>query len=187
MAASLEEAYAKIDSPGYLSSSVQQLYDIVNSGGGGKEKYTRVQIRDFLRGKEPYLLTKNATRKFTRNSYVFSGPNELAEADLVDMSKFSKENNGYTFLLTCIDCFSKFAACRPLKNKKADSVTAAFRQILNETRISPRILQTDRGVSKTCLMISTIRLKLFLLFRMNLTTLNSEHCSVFAGLSSDTH
>ena len=34
-----------------------------------------------------------------------------------DVSKISKENKGYKFLLTVIDIFSKYGWVKPLKNK----------------------------------------------------------------------
>ena len=39
------------------------------------------------------------------------------QAGLCDMGSLSKENNSYTFLLTVIDCFSKFAWVEQLLNK----------------------------------------------------------------------
>ncbi len=66
------------------------------------------------------------------------------QADLVDMSAHSKENYNITFLLTCIDVFSKYAWARPLKNKTGKEVTKAFDSILKENRV-PQKLQTDKG------------------------------------------
>ncbi len=66
------------------------------------------------------------------------------QADLVDMSAHSKENDNIKFLLTCIDVFSKYAWARPLKNKTGKEVTKAFDSILKENRV-PQKLQTDMG------------------------------------------
>ena len=71
------------------------------------------------------------------------GPNQQWQADLVDMSRLKKSNEGTTFLLTVIDVFSKWAWCIPLKNKSAASLVAAFKQLLRER--SPLTLQTDKG------------------------------------------
>ncbi len=60
------------------------------------------------------------------------------------MSNISRDNDGYRYLLTCIDVFSKFAFAVPLKTKGANEVTSAFEnQIINERRCS--MLQTDKG------------------------------------------
>ncbi len=67
------------------------------------------------------------------------------QADLVDMSAHSKENdNIHFFLLTCIDVYSKYAWARPLKSKTGKEVTKAFKSILKENRM-PQELQTDKG------------------------------------------
>ncbi len=66
------------------------------------------------------------------------------QADLVDMSAHSKENDNIKFLLTCIDVFSKYAWARPLKNKTGKEVTKAFDSILKENRVTQK-LQTDKG------------------------------------------
>ena len=71
------------------------------------------------------------------------GPNQQWQADLVDMSRLKKSNDGTTFLLTVIDVFSKRAWCIPLKNKSAASLVAAFTQLLRER--PPITLQTDKG------------------------------------------
>ena len=59
------------------------------------------------------------------------------------MSAISKYNDGYKFLLTCIDVFSKYAWAIPLKNKSSKSVVAAFELLFGDRR--PANLQTDKG------------------------------------------
>ena len=69
------------------------------------------------------------------------------QADLVDLSKLKKDNDGMTFLLTVIDVFSKVAWCVPMKNKSATSLVAAL-----DTTFSkgwPKTLQTDQGLNKS--------------------------------------
>ena len=70
-------------------------------------------------------------------------PNQQWQADLVDMSRLKKVNDGTTFILTVIDMFSKLAWCVPLKNKSAASLVAAFTQLLSNG--APNTLQTDKG------------------------------------------
>jgi len=70
------------------------------------------------------------------------------QADLVDMSAPLKENDNITFLLTCIDVFSKYAWARPLKNKTGKEVTKAFESIYKENHVTQK-LQTDKGTNQT--------------------------------------
>jgi transposase InsO family protein len=69
---------------------------------------------------------------------------ETWQADLVEMIPYSRENNGYNYLLTVIDIFSKYAWARPIKRKSGDDVTAAMKSIFQDGRI-PKTLHTDRG------------------------------------------
>lgn len=89
-------------------------------------------------------LHKPVRKNFLRRHVIMRGIDETWQADLVDMSAYSKENQGNTFLLTVIDTFSKFAWAVPLKTKNATDVTKAMKYILDQNR-QPRNLQVDQG------------------------------------------
>ena len=57
------------------------------------------------------------------------------------MQKF---NDGYRYLLICIDVFSKYAWVIPLKNKMGPALVEAFNIILTSGR-KPEQIQTDQG------------------------------------------
>lgn len=71
------------------------------------------------------------------------GIDEIWAADLVDMSSFSKFNNGTKFLLTVIDVFSKYGWMIPLKDKKGTSVARALQIIFQDRK--PNKLWVDKG------------------------------------------
>ena len=56
---------------------------------------------------------------------------------------FSRQNEGFKYILTVIDCFSKYAFAVPLKNKTGASVRNALIQVFEQRK--PEKLQTDRG------------------------------------------
>ena len=60
------------------------------------------------------------------------------------MQQFSKWNKGYRYLLMVIDVFSKYVWIVPLKDKKGESVTEAFKKIFKEGR-KPQYLWVDKG------------------------------------------
>ena len=65
---------------------------------------------------------------------------------MVDMQSLKKYKDNYWYILTVIDCFSRRAAARPLKNKTGKAVAQAFDSILRE--LKPKTLkyvQTDKG------------------------------------------
>ena len=65
------------------------------------------------------------------------------QADLNDMISLKHSNNGYQYILTVIDIFTRYAWALPLKTKHGEAVTRAFKTIFKE--VSPIYLQTDSG------------------------------------------
>ena len=82
-------------------------------------------------------LHKPITRNFTRRR------DRIWCSDLVEMQQFSKWNKGYRYLLMVLDLFSKYGWIVPLKDKKGETVTEAFKTIFNEGR-KPQYLWTDK-------------------------------------------
>jgi hypothetical protein len=81
------------------------------------KKFTGKQIQDWMLKQDAYTLHKPVRKNFKRRITFTTGIDDLWQADLVDLSSISKYNEGYKFLLTVIDVFSKVAWVIPLKNK----------------------------------------------------------------------
>ncbi len=96
-------------------------------------------VTDWLAAQDEYTLHTTAPVKYKRNRVLVYGKDVQFQADLVDMSAHSKENDNIKFLLTCIDVFSKYAWARPLKNKTGKEVTKAFDSILKENPSATKI------------------------------------------------
>ena len=60
------------------------------------------------------------------------------------MQQFNKWNKGYRYFLMVLDLFSKYGWIVPLKDKKGETVTKAFKTIFKEGR-KPQYLWTDKG------------------------------------------
>ena len=56
-------------------------------------------------------------RRFDKRTLLAKQSGDIWTADLVDMSSISRWNNGYKYLLTVIDVFSKYGWIVPLKTK----------------------------------------------------------------------
>ena len=54
-------------------------------------------------------LHKPLLRHFRRNRVIVSGIDQQWQMDLADMQSMQKFNDGYRYLLVCIDVFSKYA------------------------------------------------------------------------------
>ncbi|KAJ8914742.1 hypothetical protein NQ315_017453 [Exocentrus adspersus] len=90
-------------------------------------------------------LHKPARINFKRRRTIIKGLNDLIQADLIDLISYSKENNGYKYVLIVINCFSKFVWTEPLINKSAQEVANAMNKILQCSKKIPKNLQTDMG------------------------------------------
>jgi len=91
-----------------------------------------------------YTLHKPIKHKFKTRRVTVSKIDDQWQADLVDMQKYSKANKNYNYILTIIDIFSKYAWAIPIKKKRGEDITNAFRKVFKE-RI-PDKLHTDKGL-----------------------------------------
>ena len=89
-------------------------------------------------------LHKPIKRNFTRRRVIANHIDEIWASDLVKMQQLSKWNKGYRYLLMVIDVFSKYGWIEPLKDKKGETVTEAFKKIFKEGR-KPKYPWTDKG------------------------------------------
>ncbi|CAI4220402.1 unnamed protein product, partial [Auanema sp. JU1783] len=66
------------------------------------------------------------------------------QADLVDMQNVKKANDGYAYILTMIDVYTRMIYVEPLKTKRGTEVATAFEKVFKE--FTPIQLITDNGV-----------------------------------------
>ena len=71
------------------------------------------------------------------------GSKQQWQADLAEMSRLKKVNDGTTLMLNVIDVSSKLAWCVPLNNKSAASLVSAFTPLPGNG--APNTLQTGKG------------------------------------------
>lgn len=88
-------------------------------------------------------LHTQARRNFPRRAVTVKGLNDLYQADLVEMIPYARLNKGFKYIMTIIDCFSKYAYGIPVKNKSGYHVAKALDTVLR--KVSMRHLQTDKG------------------------------------------
>lgn len=126
-----------------MSASYSGIKKLFNEAYKKAPTITRQDVKEWLSGELVYTLHKPVRKRFKRNPIIVQKINENFQADLVDMREFSNQNNGYNYILTVIDVFSKKAFGIPLKNKTSQSVSSAMDTILKV--VSPSKLQTDQG------------------------------------------
>ena len=91
-----------------------------------------------------YTLHKPMCHHFKRNRVIVGGIDQQWQMDLADMQSMQKFNDGYRYLLVCIDVFSKYAWVVPLKNKAGPTLVEAFKVILT-SGLKPEKIMTDQG------------------------------------------
>ena len=121
---------------------VERLYRDVKKDG--KYDISHAQLKKWLMKQDTYTLHKPARRHYKRNRVIVGGIDELWQMDLADMQAIAAENDGYRYLLVCIDVFSKYVWVIPLKTKTGPALVTAFKKILESGR-KPQKIQTDQG------------------------------------------
>ncbi len=111
--------------------------------------YTALQ--DFFKNNRTTQLHKKTYKNPKKHIPFVIGNNDFDwQADLLDMSKHSRSNQGYKWILIVIDIFNRKAWARPLKNKTNSEVGSAFNNIIksNNDTFPKRILTDDGGEFK---------------------------------------
>ena len=135
-------------------SRLQQVYYNVSSVGsyGGLAQLARTtnlprtKVQNWLKQQTTYSLHRPVRKRFPRRKYVVRKMDSQHQADLVEMQPFSRENQGYRYMLTLIDVFSRYAWAEPLKRKTAVETANVLRNIYeNNVNRIPNRLQTDSG------------------------------------------
>jgi transposase InsO family protein len=143
----LTKIYYDVTSAGAYGG-INRLYDEVKRR---KLNVSRKAVANFLADEQAYSLHKPARRNYKRNKTYVSGIDAQWQADLADMKSLSKSNDGFKYLLTCIDVFSKFAWAIPIKNKGADATVLGFKKLFELAgNRRPKKLQTDKGNEFIC-------------------------------------
>jgi transposase InsO family protein len=99
--------------------------------------------KSWLSSQDTYTLHKPVRKIFPRRKTFAKGINDLFQADLAEMQDLSRYNDGYRYILTCIDVFSKRAFAVAVRDKRGSTIASAFEIIFTE--LAPNMLQTDRG------------------------------------------
>jgi len=93
----------------------------------GKYDIGKKRVVEFLKGRDEYTLHKPARKVYPTHHILVGGPNDMHQGDLIDFNTISKHNDGYSYILTVIDCFTRFAWAVPIKDKVPATVVAALK------------------------------------------------------------
>lgn len=102
------------------------------------------QVKEWLESQDTYTLFRRVPLRFKRVPVITRGLGYQQQADLVDYAPLKRDNSGVTFLLTIIDCFTRFALAVPIKRKTGPLVAEALSTAW-KTMKPPVYFQTDKG------------------------------------------
>ena len=142
--------------PATLSRRLAEIYYDPSSPGGfrGVEalwqeaklhipQLQKKHVVGFLRAQKPY--TKHQQYRGVKKYRKVWAPEAryLIQMDLLDFRNYTRQNDGYNYILCAIDAFTKKLWTFPLKRKSADEVHNAVFWFLMRER--PKHIQTDQG------------------------------------------
>jgi len=116
---------------------------------GGPERLakhvtSKSEVIKFLQGVDAYTKNKRIIKNFSRRKIFSPAINYLWQCDLIIMSKFSRFNKGYKYILTCIDVLRQYAYALPIRTKTGSDIVDAFSKIF-ESENKPKYLTCDQG------------------------------------------
>ena len=116
---------------------------------------TNKQVMNFLKSQELYQLHNQVTKDKVVKPLVPTGPNKHWQIDTIIMHKPDEtswfgvihQNKGFAYILTVIDCFTKYAWALPLKKATENEVIAALKSIFAGEGIVPLQSNLTRGLN----------------------------------------
>ncbi len=135
----LSEIYSNPKDPGSFGG-IDRLWKSARLKG---VDVSRKGVEEYLKSNDTYTLHRGARTHYSRNPTIVGGIDHQWQADLVDIKSLSKFNDGNQYILTVIDCFSKYAWAIPIKRKDSAALVEAFTKLFKDRH--PKRLQTDKG------------------------------------------
>ena len=104
------------------------------------------QVKEFLQSSKTYTKFRPNRKRFKRWRVHSLGINHVWSVDLAHMDKLAAENDGYQYLLVCVDTFSRFLRVQPMKDKQSETALVALKKMLPKARADyPLKIWVDQG------------------------------------------
>ncbi|KAL3112534.1 hypothetical protein niasHT_018740 [Heterodera trifolii] len=94
----------------------------------------------------PTLLNDLFRKRFPRLKTIPSGFHTDWQCDLCIFDQLKKHNDGYKYLLVCIDVLSRMIFSAPAKSKKSEDMIEAFDRVFEKSKIIPMKIYSDSGL-----------------------------------------
>lgn len=146
----LHSIYYNLESPAGFSS-IANVSDAAATHG-----ITQNEVRQWLLSQETYARFRPARRKHALNFYSVNEIDRVWEADLCDYRNLEEHNDGYRYILTIIDCLSRYLWAYAIRSKGKEDMAAVFRHHFASTGRKCKHLQTDHGLEFTNSLVQDV-------------------------------
>jgi hypothetical protein len=119
-----------------------RLWALVKQKGLG---VSAKEIKEFVDSQEVMQLHKKAPVDTKSNHITSAGNNLDFQADLLDMTKYKRENGGNSWILLVEDIFNRTASMKAIRTKSPTDVVVALEEAFEDLGMPKVSLTTDQG------------------------------------------
>jgi hypothetical protein len=143
--------------PAYDAELRKQLFEAFHDGKGHwnyHKTFTMIfnnhigisedDVRTYINNCPTCLRNTSIKERIDITPIVATGPMEHLQIDLIDLLMYANDNDGFSYILTIIDVFSKYLWAIPLPNKEAITIQKELVQLFTSFG-PPGKLQADNG------------------------------------------
>ena len=118
-------------------SGIQNVYNFYHG------LLTVKEVKRALSEIDSYTLHREV-KNLRRNPYFVHNEKKQYQLDLIDMRHLAGENDGYQYLLVCIDAFTRFVQVHALKTKSSKETLNAIKTMIDPSN-PPESILCDKG------------------------------------------
>ena len=107
------------------------------------KKITKKLVNDWWQSQKNTTLFKPMRKHYKRSKIHVKAPSQQIQIDLIDFTQLKKANDGISYILVAIDCFSKKILAYPAKTKTAKEISPLLEKIIQETKV--KRIQSNNG------------------------------------------
>ncbi|KAL3099253.1 hypothetical protein niasHT_028200 [Heterodera trifolii] len=138
----LEQVYYNLNSPASYAGMQKVLAE-------ARKRIPNLKLHDvqkFLHKQRTYTLFKPKRNKFPRLKTVPSGLHTDWQCDLCIMDSLKQHNDGYRYILVCIDVLSRQIYVAEAESKKSEHMIEAFEKVFKKAQVLPNKMYSDSGL-----------------------------------------
>ncbi|KAL3072352.1 hypothetical protein niasHT_036648 [Heterodera trifolii] len=138
----LEQVYYDLRSP----ASYAGIQKVLAEAQRRIPSITYQDVHQFLHKQRTYTLFKPRKNRFRRLKTVPSGLHTDWQCDLCIMDALKEHNDGFRYILVCIDVLSRKIFTAEVESKKSEHMIEAFEKIFKKADVLPNKLYSDAGL-----------------------------------------